>query len=289
MGEERTVSTSQEGLAYIRDLIRRRSAIVVEADKNYLVEARLSPIAREEGFDGIDAMLAAVKKNELSPLTRKVIEAMTTNETSFFRDIHPWEALRHHILPDIIKRRQIAKRLRIWCAAASTGQEPYTIAMVIREHFPELASWNVQIVGTDLNATVLARAREGIYRQLEVNRGLPAPMLVKYFERSGTEWRVKPELKQMLVFQELNLLERWTLFSSHDIVFMRNVLIYFDMATKRDILARTREKLAPDGYLVLGGAETTLNLDDSYGAVRAGQTVVYQPRTEQRKVANDAR
>jgi chemotaxis protein methyltransferase CheR len=282
-------------LTYLRDLIRRRSAIVIEADKNYLVDARLAPLAKSEGFKDIDEMLVVVRRTETSPLTRKVIEAMTTNETSFFRDIHPWDALRLHMLPELIKKRQAAKRLRIWCAAASTGQEPWTIAMVIREHFPELDSWNVQIIGTDLNATVLEKARSGVYKQMEVNRGLPAPMLVKYFERSGTEWKVKDSLRQLVVYQELNLLERWTLFSVHDIVFMRNVLIYFDTPTKKDILARVREKLSPDGYLVLGGAETTLNLDEQYAAVRAGPTVVYQAKSgsgttnDQRRVANDAR
>ena len=277
------MTTSAEGLQYLRDLVRRRSAIVVEADKNYLVESRLSPIVRELKLAGIDELLVQVKKNEHSALCRKVIEAMTTNETSFFRDIHPWETLKNTILPELIKTRQTSRRLRIWCAAASTGQEPYTIAMVIREHFPELASWDVQILGTDLNATVLDRARAGVYKQLEVNRGLPAAMLIKYFERSGTEWTVKPDLKRMMAFQELNLLERWSLFSMNDVVFMRNVLIYFDTTVKRDILGRVRDKLAPDGFLVLGGAETTINLDEQYAPLRAGSTVVYQPRGSQKK------
>lgn len=277
------MTTSAEGLQYLRDLIRRRSAIVVEADKNYLVESRLSPLVREHKLAGIDELLAQVRKAEHGPLCRKVVEAMTTNETSFFRDIHPWETLKNTILPELIKARQASRRLRIWCAAASTGQEPYTIAMVIREHFPELASWDIQILGTDLNATVLERARAGVYKQLEVNRGLPAAMLIKYFERNGTEWAVKPDIKRMLAFQELNLLERWSLFSMNDVVFMRNVLIYFDTTVKRDILGRVRDILAPDGFLVLGGAETTLNLDEQYAPLRAGSTVIYQPRGAQKK------
>lgn len=277
------MTTSAEGLQYLRDFVRRRSAIVVEADKNYLVESRLSPIVRELKLASIDELLQQTKRDERGALARRVVEAMTTNETSFFRDIHPWETLKNTILPELIKTRQTSRRLRIWCAAASTGQEPYTIAMVIREHFPELASWDIQILGTDLNAAVLERCRTGIYKQLEVNRGLPATMLVKYFERQGTEWQVKPEIRKMLAFQELNLLDRWSMFAMNDVVFMRNVLIYFDTNVKRDILGRVREKLAPDGFLVLGGAETTLNLDDQYAPLRAGQTVVYQAKSAQKK------
>lgn len=277
------MTTSAEGLQYLRDFVRRRSAIVVEADKNYLVESRLSPIVRELKLASIDELLQQTKRDERGPLARRVVEAMTTNETSFFRDIHPWETLKNTILPELIKTRQTSRRLRIWCAAASTGQEPYTIAMVIREHFPELAPWDIQILGTDLNAAVLERCRTGIYKQLEVNRGLPATMLVKYFDRQGVEWQVKPEIRKMLAFQELNLLDRWSMFAMNDVVFMRNVLIYFDTNVKRDILGRVRDKLAPDGYLVLGGAETTLNLDDQYAPLRAGQTVVYQPKSAQKK------
>lgn len=277
------MTTSAEGLQYLRDFIRRRSAIVVEADKNYLVESRLSPIVRELKLASIDELLQQTKRDERGQLARRVVEAMTTNETSFFRDVHPWETLKNTILPELIKTRQTSRRLRIWCAAASTGQEPYTIAMVIREHFPELATWDIQILGTDLNAAVLERCRTGIYKQLEVNRGLPATMLVKYFDRQGVEWQVKPEIRKMLAFQELNLLDRWSMFAMNDVVFMRNVLIYFDTNVKRDILGRVRDKLAPDGFLVLGGAETTLNLDDQYAPLRAGQTVVYQPKSAQKK------
>lgn len=278
-----TIQTAN--LVHLRDLVRKRAAIVLESDKDYLVEARLAPLARSEGFASIDELIVATRQPNAAVLTHKIVEAMTTNETSFFRDVHPWEALKTVILPPLVAARAATKRLRIWCAAASTGQEPYTIAMTIREHFPQLATWDVQILGTDINRTVLDRARSGTYKQLEVNRGLPAPMLVKHFDRVGTEWTVKPEIRKMCAFQELNLLERWTLFGTSDVVFMRNVLIYFDAPTKKDILARVRDKLAPDGYLVLGGAETTLNLDDRYAPMRAGQTVVYQARREEPRKA----
>lgn len=272
------MTTSAEGLLYLRDLLKRRSAIVLDSSKDYLVEARLAPVVQDSGVASIDALLAVVRKNETGAAARRVIEAMTTNETSFFRDVHPWETLRTALLPELVRARSDVKRLRIWCAAASTGQEPYTIAMIIREHFPQLASWDVQISATDINTEVLERAKLGLYRQIEVNRGLPAPMLVRYFDRVGTDWQIKPELRRMVSFRELNLAGRWSLFSAQDLVFMRNVLIYFDPATKREILRRTREYLAPAGYLVLGGAESTWNLDDEYAPVRAGRSVVFQPR-----------
>ncbi|MBS2012976.1 MAG: protein-glutamate O-methyltransferase CheR [Deltaproteobacteria bacterium] len=274
------MTTSSDSFRYITTLLHRRAAIVIEPGKEYLVESRLAPLAKRHGFVSIDALTEAVKRDERGAVASELIEALTTNETSFFRDIHPFEALKTKVLPDVIAARCATKSLRIWCAAASTGQEIYTIAMVIKENFPELDSWNVQIVGTDLNTAVLARARGGLYRQLEVNRGLPAPMLVKYFEREGMDWRVKPALKKLVTFQELNLLERWPIFSPPDIVFMRNVLIYFDVATKKEILTRVRKTMRADGYLFLGGAETTMNVDDEYGPVRVGtNTVVFRAKT----------
>jgi chemotaxis protein methyltransferase CheR len=283
-------TTSVESFKYICDLVKRRAAIVVEPGKEYLVDSRLLPVARVEGLDSVDALVSKLRGDERGHLCSQVIEAMTTNETSFFRDIHPFEALKQTILPAIIKARATTRTLRLWCAAASTGQEPYSIAMTIREHFPELASWTVQIIATDLNVAVLDRARSGLYRQLEVNRGLPAQMLVKYFDRRGMEWEIKPDLRKMISFQELNLLDRWPLFSAPDIVFMRNVLIYFDVPTKKEILKRVRLSMRADGFLVLGGAETTINIDDQFEGVRAGNTIAYQPKTqEQPKVVNASR
>jgi chemotaxis protein methyltransferase CheR len=265
-------------MRYLRDLVHRKSAIVVEADKDYLLESRLGPLAKQNALASIDELVRQVRLDERSPLTHAVIEAMTTNETSFFRDIHPFEALKTKLLPDLIAARAQQRALRIWCAAASTGQEPYSIAIAMREAFPELASWNVEILATDLNATVLARARSGLYKQLEVNRGLPAMLLVKYFDRVGMDWQIKPEIRSMVTFRELNLLDRWPLFAAQDMVFIRNVLIYFDLPTKRQLLGRVRDALRPDGYLVLGGAETTLNLHDGYNPVRIGPSIYYQPR-----------
>jgi len=284
------MTANADSMKYLRDLVHRRSAIVIEADKDYLLESRLGPVAKKHELASIDDMVRKVRADERSALTHAVIEAMTTNETSFFRDIHPFEALKTKILPDLIASRATSRQLRIWCAAASTGQEPYSIAMAIREAFPAVASWSVQILATDLNATVLARARAGIYKQLEVNRGLPAPLLGKYFDRVGAEWQIKQEIRNMVSFQELNLLDRWPLFTTQDVIFIRNVLIYFDIPTKRQLLGRVRQSLRSDGYLVLGGAETTLNLDDGYAPVRVGPSVYYQPKPEaDGKVANAAR
>lgn len=266
-----------DNFKFVCDLVHRRAAILIESGKEYLVDARLAPIARAHGLGTVDALVAKLRADDKGPLSHEVIEAMTTNETSFFRDIHPFEALRTKVLPPLIKARAATRSIRIWCAAASTGQEPYSIAMTIREHFPELATWNVQIIATDINATVLARARSGIYRQLEVNRGLPASLLVKHFDKVGADWQIKPAIRSMISFQELNLLDRWPLFTPQDIIFMRNVLIYFDLPTKKDLLRRVRESMRDDGYFFLGGAETTMNIDSQLVSMRTSNaSMVYQ-------------
>lgn len=267
---------SQPELDYVRDLVYKRAAIVLEPSKQYLVESRLTPLARDEGFESIDALVARMRNQPFNGLHTRVIEAMTTNETSFFRDVHPFDALRTHVLPKIIEKRTISRSLFIWCAAASTGQEPYTIAMVIREHFPQLATWNVRILGTDLSTEVLERAREGKYRQLEVNRGLPASYLVKYFEQRGSDWQIKRELRGMVEYKQANIIEPWPAMATPDVIFVRNILIYFDIETKKKILGRMRGILAPHGALFLGGAENTLGLDDGYERVAEGRAVFYR-------------
>jgi chemotaxis protein methyltransferase CheR len=268
-------------MAFVRDLVRRRAAIVVDEGKEYLVESRLLPLARKQGLATVDDLVTKLKGSLEGPLHTEVVEAMTTNETSFYRDIHPFEALKSTFLPELVKARQATRQLRIWCAAASTGQEPYTIAMTIAEAFPELVrTWSTQIIATDINATVLARAKAGLYKQTEVNRGLPAPLLVKYFERAGIDWQIKPEIQKLVRFEQLNLLEKWPLVGTQDIVFMRNVLIYFDVPTKRTILGRVRQLLGPGGLLALGGAETTMNIDDEFEPVRASGTVFYRVKSK---------
>jgi len=270
-----TTNVSTVDFEYIRTLVRSRSAIVLEPGKEYLVHARLLPVARKQGLDDISALVEKLKRGDAS-LTTEVVEAMTTNETSFFRDVHPFETLRNDIIPELLEKRALTRTLRIWSAAASTGQEAYTIAMTLREHFPQLMTWNVSILGTDLSTEVLEKAREGRYAQLEVNRGLPAPMLVKYFDRAGPAWKVKPELQRMVEFRSFNLVKPWAPMPRMDIVFLRNVLIYFDNDTKRDVLSRARAVMAPDGYLFLGAAETTLQFDGMFERVPRARANCYR-------------
>ena len=265
-----------EDFAYVCRFVRERSAIVLEPGKEYLVETRLAPVARKMEFDSVGALIAKLRGAPDNGLHARVIEAMVTTETSFFRDSHPFESLKTAALPDLIRRRAAERRLNVWSAACSTGQEPYSVAIIIREHFPELLGWQVNILATDLSAEVLAKARAGTYSQLEVNRGLPAAALVKHFTQSGTSWQVSETVRRAVEFRELNLVRPWPALPKMDVVFLRNVMIYFDVETKKAILSRVARQLNPDGYLILGGAETTLNLDSSFRRVDALKGGFYQ-------------
>ena len=270
------MALSTTDFQFLSKLVRQRSAIVLEPDQSYLLEARLAPLASTEGFGSIETMVAQLRQESFNGLHRKVVEAMTTNETSFFRDLHPFEALRTLVLPEVIKRRQAERRLTIWCAACSSGQEPYTIAMTILEHLPQLAGWDVRILATDLSRDMVAKSRAGRYSQTEVNRGLPASLLVKYFDKKGVEWVVRPDVQRFCEFREMNLIEPWGAVPPMDVVFLRNVLIYFDVETKRSILANARRALQPWGYLFLGGAETTINLGDTFERVQFDRAGCYR-------------
>lgn len=261
---------------YLSNLVRERSAIVLEHGKEYLVEARLTPLAGREGFGSLEALIAHLRANHFNGTHRKVVEAMTTNETTFFRDLNPFEMLKKVLLPALIEKRQAARSLTIWSAACSSGQEPYSIAMLMRENFPALASWDVRILATDISQEMLARTCAGRYNQMEINRGLPAALLVKYFERQGLEWQIKPDLRAMLEVRELNLAEPWTQLPPVDVIFIRNVLIYFDIEMKKLVLRKLRQVLRPGGYLFLGGAETTLNLDSAFTRVNYDKAICYQ-------------
>jgi chemotaxis protein methyltransferase CheR len=262
---------------YLSALVREGSAIVLEEQKAYLFEARLAPLARREGFDSLEALVRHLRGARADGLHRKVVESMTTNETSFFRDVHPFEALRQAVLPELLRRRAAERRLRVWCAACATGQEPYSVALLLREHFPELAGWDVRVLATDLSEEVLGRARLGRYSQAEVNRGLPARLLVKYFAKEGLEWQLREEVRRQVEFRQLNLAGPWT-GVPQDVVLLRNVLIYFDVADKRQVLARVRRVLRPDGALFLGGAETTLNLDGDFERAPFARACWYRVR-----------
>lgn len=264
--------------AFIRDLVRTRSAIVLDHTKTYLAESRLQPLVQSEGFGSISDLVLRLRAERFGKLHRRVVEAMTTNETSFFRDVLPFDALRTDILPALVRARAATRAFSIWCAACSCGQEPYSIALVIREYFPELGGWDIRLTATDINTEVLARAARAEFTQLEVNRGLPAPLLVKYFSRHGLVWTLDESVRSLVRFHQINLADPWALAGPIDLIFMRNVLIYFDIETKRSILARARRLLRPDGYLFLGAAETTHNLSDDLERAPIGRTWAYRPK-----------
>jgi chemotaxis protein methyltransferase CheR len=236
----------------------------------------LGIVAKREGFPSLAALVAQLRANPHDRLCQTVIEAMTTNETSFFRDQHPFEALRQHILPRLMAHKGNDHRLSIWCAASSSGQEPYSIAIVLRELGLCAPRWDIRFLATDISREMVTRAREGRYSAMEVNRGLPAPMLAKYFRSTQNRYEVVDELRDMIEFEELNLSEAWPPFPAIDLVFVRNVLIYFDTDSKKQILARIRRRMSPHGCLFLGSAETTVTLDGEFHKHQHGKALWYQ-------------
>ena len=264
------MSMSAASFDYIRDLVHDLSAIIIDDSKRYLVDTRIEPLLRDSDFESVDALVESLRTGRDRTLRDAIVNAMTTNETSFFRDLDVFDVLKDHVLPDLIERRRDERKLTFWCAAASSGQEPYSVMMLLLEHFPEIANWDIEFVATDISSEMIDRCRKGEYNQLEVNRGLPAPLLVKYFERSGTGWRIRADLREMIDFQITNLVETWPACVPRktDVVFIRNVLIYFDVSVKRQILENVDRRLKEDGTLFLGGAETTLNLHNGFERVQ---------------------
>lgn len=269
------MTLSEADFQYVRRIVYEGSSIVVEPTKQYLIDARLTQVAREIGVDSVPKLVAQMRATRTEGLLARVVEAMTTNETSFFRDIHPFEALRTEVLPRLIDARKGTQTLDLWSAACSTGQEAYTIGMVLRESFPACASWKIRILCTDLSREVLAKAKEGRFTQLEINRGMPANLLAKYFVRDGAHYKASERLRELLEFRELNLARPWAGIPSMDVVFLRNVLIYFDVDTKKRILAQVRSVMRPDAVMFLGGAETTLNLDGAFERIPIGKASCY--------------
>jgi chemotaxis protein methyltransferase CheR len=261
---------------FVRALAHAEAGLVLETGKEYLVDSRLQPVARQAGFPSVHALVAAIRPSGQRELRARVVEALTTNETTFFRDVEPFELLRASVIPELVEKRKAERRLRIWYAATSTGQEPYSVSMLLREHFPALATWTIDQYATDLSSRVLTRAREGRYGQLEVKRGLPVGYFTKYFQQDGSEWRLSEAIRSMVRFDQLNLVKAWPALPPVDIVMMRNVLIYFDVQTKKQILGKVRRILRPDGYLFLGGAETTLNLDESFVRHQVNRSSCYR-------------
>lgn len=248
---------------YLRKILKERSGLLLSDDKQYLVDSRLLPLSRRAGLSGIGELVQKMKSGS-ETLISDVVEAMTTNETFFFRDKIPFDNFRDTVIPDLIKARASRRNLRIWCAAASTGQEPYSLAMILREMGAALAGWRVEIVATDLSQEVLEKSKSGIDSQFEVQRGLPIQLLVKHFTQVGEMWQLKPEIRAMVQYRELNLLKDFSHLGKFDVIFCRNVLIYFDQPTKIDIFNRLLKANESDGYLFLGAAETVVGLTDSY-------------------------
>ncbi|XZE19612.1 CheR family methyltransferase [Pirellulaceae bacterium SH449] len=266
-----------ETFGFISLMVRNKSAIVLDDQKAYLVQSRLSPILRAHGFESFEDLVVELKKPRSSFLVQEVVEAMTTNETSFFRDLHPFNALRSQVLPDLIRRRHNERSLTIWSNACSSGQEPYTIAMLLREYFPEITGWSLRILASDICSKVLEKAKAAEFNQTEVNRGLPTQFLLKYFKRSGMKWIINEDIRQMVDFRLINLVEPWPDIPVADIAFLRNVLIYFDIATKQRILSKVHKCLRSDGYLFLGGSESTMGFETAYSREKIGDAVCYRP------------
>jgi chemotaxis protein methyltransferase CheR len=271
-----TACLSEDALSFVCTLVRRQAAIELDASKSYLIDARLAPLAKKNGLASAAEFIHMVREKRHPGLESQLVEAMTTNETSFFRDLHPFDALRKHILPSLTPILAPARALNVWSAACSTGQELFSVAMLLREHCPEMAAWKLRLLGTDISDEVLTRARAASFTQIEVNRGLPAPLLVKYFQRKGARWELRPEITAMAEFRKLNLVEPWTCMPRMDVVFLRNVLIYFAPETKKQILRKVREIMAPHAVLFLGAAESTLNLDDNFERVPIDGSVYYR-------------
>ena len=267
-------------------LLRQRSGLVLSPDKAYLMESRLLPVARKWKLAGFEDLVKSLRSKPDEALIRDVVEAMTTNESFFFRDIKPFDQFKELVLPAMLKNRTGQRRLRIWSAACSSGQEPYSLAMILSEMAAQLAGWTIEIVATDLSSEILARAKEGVYSQFEVQRGLPVTLLVKYFAQSGDRWQISPKIRSMVDYREFNLLTDPTVLGRFDVVYCRNVLIYFDQDTKAKVLDRIANLMPEDGFLFLGGAETVLGLTERFKLIN-GQRGVYGvvPKSEQTRIA----
>ena len=270
------MTLTQAEFTFVSQLVRKEASIVLAPGKEYLVEARLIPVARAVGAAGVSEFLADLQRRPNPANQRRIIDALTTNETSWFRDREPFSALTDVVLPELVKSRTSSRKVRLWSAASSSGQEAYSLAITLQEHLPP--GWNYEIMGTDISTEMVKRAETAEYSQVEVNRGLPAAQLVQYFERAGAHWRITPQLRRNVSFRLMNLTAPLPAMQPFDVIFLRNVLIYFDVAVKRTVLQNVARLLRPDGWLFLGAAETTIGIDDNYERVAAGRTSAYRVR-----------
>lgn len=256
-----------EDFEMLAQLLKQRSGLVLTKDKAYLLETRLMPVARRHGFGNLDELAQAVRAKKEEKLVSDITEAMTTNESLFFRDQKPFDILRDKVLPQMMENRSSARKIRIWSAACSSGQEPYSIAMLLKEQQAKLNGWRIEILGTDISLEMLSKAKAGLYTQFEVQRGMPIQMLIKYFKQNGDKWLLDSGLRSMVQYREFNLLEHPRGLGQFDIVFCRNVLIYFDQQTKSKVLENIATIMPKDGVLYLGGAETVLGVTDRFKPV----------------------
>jgi len=268
--------------AFLADFLRRRSGLSITSEKAYLIESRLKPIASRLGFTNASELVRGLRTADES-LSRVVIDAMTTNDTSFFRDKVPFDQFQNVMLPALLSARREETRLRIWCGAASSGQEPYSLAMVLDA--ARLDGWTIDLVASDINAEMIERAREGLYSQFEVLRGLPIQMLARHFHNDGGEWRLSSSTRRRVQFHVFNLLDSFEQLGLFDVIFCRNVLMYFDQATKHDVLGRLANALAPDGYLVLGSAETVLGSGKGLEPLVSTRGIYVKARAQSRVAA----
>lgn len=271
------MTLSRESFEYLRAALRLRSGYVLEDDKLYFVETRLLPVARANGCATVEELIKQLRGRANERITTDVVEAMTINETFFFRDHHPFDTLTRVVVPELVRARAASRELNVWCAASSSGQEPYSVALLIRHYFPALAGWAIRLVASDLSAAMLDRARAGWYSDLEVSRGLPAEFKAAYFDRHAGGWQLRDDVRRMVEFRPINLLAAWPVLPAMDVVLLRNVLIYFDAETKVQVLERVRRVLRPDGYLVLGGAESTHNLAAGFTPVTFDKVSFFRP------------
>ena len=266
----------QDDFSLFQSLLKQRSGLVLSIDKAYLLESRLMPVARKWHYKNLEEMAGAIRARREEKLLKDITEAMTTNESSFYRDVKPFDQFEKLVLPKMLSARASSRKFRIWSAACSSGQEAYSLAMILQEQKAKLAGWTVEIVGTDISIEVLEKARNGLYTQFEVQRGLPINMLVKYFQQMGDKWQLVPEIRRMVTFREFNLLDSYGPLGRFDVVFCRNVLIYFDQPTKSSVLKGMADLMPEDGILYLGGAETVLGITDRFRPID-GQRGIYNP------------
>lgn len=272
------MSSAAIDFEYLRAVVLRNSGNQVDASRNYLFESRLQPLLRQRGLQSLGQLVSALHSEAGPALERSVAEAMTINETSFFRDIPTFELLRDEFLPQLIERRRSTQSLRFWSAASSSGQEAYSLAMLLHESFPALASWKIDILGTDLSAEMIERASAGRYQRIEINRGLPARLLLRYFLRIGDEWEISPEIRRLCRFEQRNLCQPSLLPETFDVIFLRNVMIYFPKPIRRDVLLEMHRSLAPDGALFLGLSEQP-RMDSHWQTLLTDRAVWYRPIT----------